>query len=140
MSEIKAIRTEEGEMKVTIESDGVRVTLDGMEVDKIYRLRQAYFDRSDLIHYIKTCFDEYDWSDELFCDEEEPFSIGSVEITANEAREIINDEEFMEDLVDTFRDALENNDGYFEEFSETVRCVVDRGIKNKMKEKNNENV
>lgn len=140
MSQIKAIYNEDETMKVTIEQDGAVVTLDDMEVGKIYRLRRAYYHRADLIHKIKDFCDESDWSDEIFRDDEDVIEVGSVNIKVGKIKELIKDNDFMDELVSRFDEALDENDSYLESFWTTAYYIVEDAFEKKMKEKNNENV
>lgn len=108
--------------------NGVEIELTDDEVEKAYRERKSYYNREDLIHKIKAYCDETDWEDEIFAPDDMEVEIGNAVITVAELQKKIDDPQWMDDLDDSFENALGNNDSYWESFWMTAEAVIEDAI------------
>jgi len=125
------------EIQITRELDGktLIITLTDTEVEKAYRLRERHYNTLDMYHKLNNMIGGNDWYEGIDCSDDCEFDIGDVTLTGKKLKEIATPE-FMDDLVDMFRNALEQNDGYWESFWCTAECVIEAAIEDKVKEEN----
>ena len=126
------------EMQITRELDGktLIITLTDTEVEKAYRLRERHYDTLDMYCKLNNMIGgSIIHGAKIDCHDDCEFDIGDVTLTGKKLKEIATPE-FMDDLVDMFRNALEQNDGYWESFWCTAECVIEAAIEDKVKEEN----
>lgn len=83
------------------------ITLTDAEIEQAYRERRRYYNMEDIKSKIDNMIEEY---------EEEP--------EEEKLKAILEDEEKIRDLADTFDNALDNNDGFMESFWMTAENVI----------------
>ena len=122
--------------KGTVCTQTMQITLTDEEIEKAYRLRRKYYNRCDLFHKINGMIgSDDDWDNEIHCDDEDEFDIGNVTLTGKQLKEIVNNPDFMDELSDSFENALEQNDSYWESFWITAEEVIEEAIEDEMNNK-----
>jgi len=123
-------------MSVMVDPVTITIDLTDEEIEKAYRLRRKYYNKCDLFHKINGMIgSDDDWEDEIECDDDDEIEIGSVTLTGKQLKEIVNNPDFMDNLEESFEDALGQNDGYWESFWITAEEVIEEAIEDEMNNK-----
>jgi len=118
--------------------DTVTLTIDltDEEIERAYRLRREYYNKCDLFHKINGMIgSDDDWDNEINCDDDDEIEIGNVTLTGEQLKEIVNHPDFMDGLEESFENALEQNDSYWESFWITAEEVIEEAIEDEMNNK-----
>lgn len=122
-------------MSVKVDNTMLTFDLTDEEIERAYRLRRAYYNKCDLFHKINGMIgSDDDWDNEINCDDEDEIEIGNVTLTGKRLKEIVNNPDFMDGLEESFENALEQNDSYWESFWITAEEVIEEAIEDEMKE------
>ncbi len=110
----------------------LRIPMTDDEVERAYRERRRYYNKCDLIHKINIMSDGDGYEDHLQCEDDQEFEIGKRTVAGKQLKELIADEGVMNDLIDEFENALDNNDSYWESFWMTADNVIEDMIDEKI--------
>ena len=92
-------------MKIT--RNGIEIELTDREIEDAYRERRRYYNMEDIKSKIENMIEEYEGEPE-----------------EEKLKAILEDEEKIRDLAETFDNALDNNDGFMESFWMTAENVI----------------
>jgi len=92
-------------MKIT--RNGIEFELTDREIEDAYRERRRYYNMEDIKSKIENMIEEYEGEPE-----------------EEKLKAILEDEEKIRDLAETFDNALDNNDGFMESFWMTAENVI----------------